>query len=80
MKLKALYLISKTKLKYWNLKKWKNYLEFTKNPKNYRGCAPLSIGSIENIFPAKYKDLFQDLPEYQELINKYHIPEIFHLP
>ena len=64
------------KIKYRKFKKWENYLQFAKNPDNYSGCAPLSIGTMDGLPFAKYEDLFQELPEYKILVSKYAIPGI----
>lgn len=65
----------KLKLKELKLNQWENYLQFVKNPDNYKEASQtLSIGSINGLVCAEYANLFQYLPEYKDLIKKYKIP------
>lgn len=67
----------KPKFEELKLDKWENYLQFIKNPKSYEGVSQaISIGADESLISAEYVNLFEYLPEYEELIKKYPIPEL----
>lgn len=69
--------LKKLELEKLKLNKWENYLQFVKNPKNYEGVSQtISIGNTDSLISAKYANLFEYLPDYEELVKKYIIPEL----
>ena len=67
----------KAGLKKLGLNQWENYLQFVKNPDNYKDASQtLSIGSTDGLVSAEYANLFEYLPQYRKLVKKYKIPEL----
>lgn len=61
-------------LKKQRLNKWENYLQFVKDPNNYKGVShKISICSAKDFLSVEYAHLFEYLPEYEKL-KKFTIP------
>lgn len=64
------------KIKLLQLKQWDNYLAFVKNKQNYDGIAEISIGSEDELISADAEKIFNELPQYKLLLEKYVVTDL----
>lgn len=61
------------KLKKAKINVWGNYLNFVKNENNYDDSVNLSIGDATLLQETNYDKLFQHIPKYNVLLDKYAV-------
>ena len=53
---------------------WDNYLQFVKNQNNYDDSIELSVGDTSLLEETNFERLFQYLPQYRVIVDKYPMP------
>lgn len=64
------------KLKKAKIDVWDNYLQFVKNENNYDDSIELSIGDTSLLEETSCENLFQYIPEYGAIVDKYAIASL----
>ena len=57
------------------LQKWENYLRFVEET-DLRTLPPLTVGSTDDLLETTPEKIFEQLPMYTQLLEKYDLPTV----